>query len=48
MSEEERKESEEKITQWKPGYREGVTGHEEVEEVDTRHPMEKAFREGKL
>ena len=45
---EEKKESEEKIIQWKPGYRAGVTGFKEVEEVDTRHPMKKAFREGKL
>lgn len=45
---EEKKESEEKITQWKPGYRAGVTGPAEVEEAEPRHPMEKAFRKGKL
>lgn len=45
---EEKKEPEEKITQWKPGYRAGVTGFKELEEVDTRHPMEKAYRKGKL
>ena len=45
---EEKKESEEKITQWKPGYREGVVAPAEEPEEVVRHPMEKAFRERKL
>jgi len=45
---EEKKESKEKIIQWKPGYREGIVGYETVEEPEPRHPMEKAFRRGKL
>ena len=45
---EEKKESEEKITQWKPGYREGVKAPEEEPEEVVRHPLEKAYRRGKL
>lgn len=45
---EEKKESEEKITQWKPGYREGIKPPEEEPEEVVRHPMGKAFRRGKL
>ena len=42
------KKTEEKITQWKPGYRANILPEEAVEEPEPRHPMEKSFRRGKL
>ena len=45
---EEEKKKEPEITQWKPGYRANILPEEAVEEPEPRHPMEKAFREGKL
>ena len=48
MVEKKEEESEGTIRQWKPSYRPNVLPEEESEEVDTRHPMEKAYRRGKL
>lgn len=48
MVEEKEEESEGTIRQWKPGYREGVKAPEEEPEGVVRHPLEKAYRRGKL